>query len=444
MNNERMTIHSTTIPGEIRSALRGVTTLVCMILAFSARAESENDPPARWWKGNMHTHTLWSDGDDYPEMVARWYRERGYHFLVLSDHNVLQNVDRWTNPATNRGGIRALKRYEETFGTDWVVSRQVGDQTEVRLRTLGEIQAALQQPGSFILIPGEEITSRYLTAPVHMNASNVQSLIRPATGDSVLEVMQKNVDLVWEQRRQTGEPILIHLNHPNFGWGVTAEELMQVRGENFFEVYNGHPAVHNTGDNIHAGTERMWDIILTWRLAVLGMEPMYGVATDDSHSYFTDSPDASISGRGWVTVRSAELKPAALIEAMERGDFYASSGVEIDSMRWEKGETLFVRPKAVDGETFLFRFIGTRRGFDRTNEKIRASSGDALRITHRYSDDVGEILKESRGTEAHYTPSGDEIYVRCYIESSMPQEFPLHEDDRQRAWLQPVVYGPAE
>src|SRR5207248_5112732 len=27
----------------------------------------------RWFKGNVHTHTLWSDGDDYPEMVALWF-----------------------------------------------------------------------------------------------------------------------------------------------------------------------------------------------------------------------------------------------------------------------------------------------------------------------------------------------------------------------------------
>ena len=25
---------------------------------------------ARWWKGNLHTHSLWSDGDDFPESIA--------------------------------------------------------------------------------------------------------------------------------------------------------------------------------------------------------------------------------------------------------------------------------------------------------------------------------------------------------------------------------------
>src|SRR6516162_10573529 len=58
----------------------------------------------KWFKGNIHTHTLWSDGDDYPEMVALWYKERGYDFLSFSDHNTLLNRERWIDKLKNRGG----------------------------------------------------------------------------------------------------------------------------------------------------------------------------------------------------------------------------------------------------------------------------------------------------------------------------------------------------
>jgi hypothetical protein len=37
----------------------------------------------RWWKGNLHSHTFWSDGDDFPEMVTQWYTVHGYHFLAF-------------------------------------------------------------------------------------------------------------------------------------------------------------------------------------------------------------------------------------------------------------------------------------------------------------------------------------------------------------------------
>ena len=41
-----------------------------------------------WLKGNLHTHTTNSDGELPPERVVRAYRERGYQFLCLSDHNI--------------------------------------------------------------------------------------------------------------------------------------------------------------------------------------------------------------------------------------------------------------------------------------------------------------------------------------------------------------------
>ncbi len=42
---------------------------------------SADDP--LWFKGDLHTHSQWSDGDDYPEMIARWYEEHAYHFICL-------------------------------------------------------------------------------------------------------------------------------------------------------------------------------------------------------------------------------------------------------------------------------------------------------------------------------------------------------------------------
>ena len=62
------------------------------------------DAPLRWWKGNLHTHSHWSDGDDYPEMIADWYKQHGYHFLALSDHNILSDHERWVSIAKSKGG----------------------------------------------------------------------------------------------------------------------------------------------------------------------------------------------------------------------------------------------------------------------------------------------------------------------------------------------------
>src|SRR5438046_2338773 len=64
----------------------------------------QNDAP-RYWKGNLHTHSFWSDGDDFPEMIADWYKRHGYQFLTLSDHNILSDGDRWLNLTKDREEI---------------------------------------------------------------------------------------------------------------------------------------------------------------------------------------------------------------------------------------------------------------------------------------------------------------------------------------------------
>ena len=71
---------------------------------------------ARWWKGNTHTHRLWSDGDDFPEMVAEWYKGHGYHFLAITDHNTLADAERWWRVPAAGIGREAYEKYRARFG----------------------------------------------------------------------------------------------------------------------------------------------------------------------------------------------------------------------------------------------------------------------------------------------------------------------------------------
>ena len=63
--------------------------VIAGVLVINCSDLRSGGPPSSWWKGNLHTHSLWSDGDDYQEMIVEWYKEQGYHFLALSDHNVV-------------------------------------------------------------------------------------------------------------------------------------------------------------------------------------------------------------------------------------------------------------------------------------------------------------------------------------------------------------------
>lgn len=414
------------------------TALILLVSLLPAALCAADEPVPRWWKGNLHTHTLWSDGDDYPEQVVGWYRDHDYQFLALSDHNIFQEGQRWIDATNNAGGARALEKYLKQYGTSWVELRTKEGKREVRLKPLSEFRALFERPDEFLLIPGLEITDQHLTSPIHMNLTNGRDRVKPQGGDSVLDVMQNNVDAVIAQRKATGQAMLLHLNHPNFGWGITAEELMRVSGEQFFEVHNGHPAVRNEGDATHPDTERMWDIILTWRLAVLGMEPMFGLGVDDSHEYHRFEQGLSNSGRGWIMVKSRYLTPEHLIHAMEAGDFYASNGVTLEDVV-VTADSLSVVVQTEPGITYTTEFIGTRKGFDRTNTPVTTTSGEKLRVTHHYSEEVGEVLKTIEGPRASYRFNGDEIYVRAKVTSSKVKANPYAEGEVEMAWTQPVV-----
>jgi hypothetical protein len=393
----------------------------------------------QWYRGNLHTHSLWSDGDDYLEMIGLWYRDHDYDFLGFTDHNILAtNRERWIDIARKKTGQTAFAELKAAFPGDWVESRQVDGRTEVRLKTFQEVSDKLAIPGEFLLIQGEEITDRFGRLPIHMNATNLKSLIPPLHGESVTETMQNNVNAVIAQRERTGQPMFIHLNHPNFGYGVTAEDLAPVRGERFFEVYNGHPGVNDSGNAEHASTERMWDIILTKRLAELGLPVMYGLATDDGHSYHNIPSRASEPGRGWVMVLADELQPAALIHAMERGEFYASSGVALESVT-SSNERIDLQVTVEDGVEYRVDFIGTLSGYDPTSEPVLDKDGKEINATRRYSDDIGRVLKTVEGASASYEFQGNEIYVRARVTSTRKHPNPSEVGEFERAWVQPVV-----
>jgi hypothetical protein len=214
---------------------------------------------------------------------------------------------------------------------------------------------------------------------------------------------------------------------------------MQVDGERFFEVYNGHPSVHNEGDDKHASTERVWDIILTERLAELGKPVMFGVGTDDSHQYHNEPNKLSHPGRGWVMVRAPKLTVDNLVTAMEAGDFYASSGVTLKDVRREKGQ-LSVEIEPEPGVTYTTEFIGTRKGYDRASTQVLGESGETLRVTRKYSKDIGAVLAKVEGTTASYALKGDEIYVRACVTSSKQKADPaIAAGEFEQAWTQPLT-----
>lgn len=392
------------------------------------------EPP--WWKGNLHSHSLWSDGDAFPEIVSDWYKRNGYHFLAISDHNTAMDGEHWIRILDDPRVEDFLAEYERLVGPERVViETRAGGVRALRLNPLEVFRDQFEEPGRFLLIPAEEISVMLDSTPVHLNATNLDEAIAPRPGSDVRETLQHGIDAVLAQRKRTGRPMFPHVPHPNFHWAVTPSDLLALRGDRFFEVYNGHPLANGAGDATHPSAERFWDIVLAHRIAD-GRGPIYALAVDDAHQYSTQGRHQANPGRGWIMVRAPELRFEALLAAMEAGDFYATTGVELAELAvHDTAIELEIQPEA--GVRYTTRFIGTREGWSR--DRLPEAAPRGVSTPRPYSDDIGVVLSEQTGLRAHYALQGDELYVRATVLSSRPKSDVGRPDEFETAWIQPLV-----
>ncbi len=395
--------------------------VICAVLSLAAGC-SRGDGK-QWYRGNTHTHSLWSDGDATPEEVGDWYHSNGYHFLVMTEHDRIARGERWVTVG-DRGRIsnERLEELRARFGRDWVVTRIRDDRLEMKLKTLEEVKSFFEEPGAFLYIDGEEISDRAEGKPLHFNVLNVAELIPTQGGDTIMENVERNLAAVNEQAERLGRPMIVHINHTNWRWALTPEQLAGMRGTHLFEIYNGSTGCNNYGDETRPGMDEVWDIALTRRLSSGDAGLLYGLAVDDTHNYYSFTPDVSHPGRGWIEVRAVDLTVKNILEAITAGDFYSSTGVELEEVSCTRSRYR-VRVAVEEGVTHTIQFIGTRM-----------EDGVVM--------ETGVILQETTGDVATYRFDGDELYVRARVVSSKLQEHPAAgEEAPEYAWTQPVIPG---
>lgn len=231
-------------------------------------------------KGNLHTHSRASDGDSPPRRVYEWYRDHGYAFVALTDHN--QRVD-------------------------------------------PDLYRDVERPG-FVLLPGEEVTMGVNGTAVHVNAICTRAGIG-VDHPNVLYAFLSNKDaLTWAIERIGEQGGVALVNHPNYMWALTSADLVGLPPAPLLEMWSGHPHVHAEGDARRPSEEAIWEDTLR---AGVDFAP---TSVDDTH-YLHGGRGQPAPGRGWVQVFTEDVTAASLCDSLSRGRLYASSGAALTRLQ---------------------------------------------------------------------------------------------------------------
>ena len=425
--------------------IRRLAGFLCLCAVVLSVAAARSEDSSRWYKGNTHAHSLWSDGDEFPEMAADWYKSHGYDFLALSDHNLLMAGDKLVPIDVGDRNVPSsvVEKCQKRFGDCWLQLCDENGKRKVKLKTYEEVRKALEEPGRFLLIQNEEISAKYNDQHVHINVINLAEQSLPLTGSSVTETMSMNLKDVGLQAERLHRSILTHANHPDWAdHDITAEDLATASELRFFEVCNAGPWGRIFGDATHPGNEKLWDIANTIRITKMKLPPLYSIGSDDTHNYQKFTPEHANPGRAWIMVRADKLCADTLLDAMRRGDYYASTGVTLKNINFDAQQrTLAVEVQAEPGVHYAIEFIGTLEGTDPTGKPVEAAADYkySKRPGRTYSPDVGKTLSRAEGTSATYKFTGKELYVRAAIRSDKPiPNAPKGSVQLQEAWSQPV------
>ena len=255
-------------------------------------------PVETYFKANLHAHSTITDGKLPVQTVKEAYKEKGYSILCMTDHNV------------------------------------VADHSE------------MNEPG-FLMLTGVEINTNQTGFHHRMPAYH-------------LNLIAKRPDLCWQpfRRAEPKEEALPHLAKAVIGNMSNAYDpeavnaaIAEANRQGFLVTYN-HPgwSLHDYTD--YAPLKGLWgmeicnygsmrtgypdrDNARVYRDFLNLGNRLVPLATDDCHKL----PDI---GGAWVMVGARKLEYASVIEALEQGNLYASTGPEIFAL-FQEGDVLTIR-----------------------------------------------------------------------------------------------------
>lgn len=245
----------------------------------------------KYFKANLHTHSTITDGKFSPEELKALYKKQRYQILAITDHNVVVDHSALNEP-------------------DFLM--------------LTGVEQGISEPGQDALYK----KSYHLNLISKYPHNRWQPFLPRKPRESALPYLELVESPDMERR-----------HHPD-----SINEIIAASNEHGYLVIYNHPAwsLHNYTD--YAPLKGLWAMeicnynclysgrdtysSLVYRDMLAQGNRLFPVGSDDMHTLKTHAG-------AWIMVGAETLSYDSVIQALEKGDFYASTGPQIHSLTLE-------------------------------------------------------------------------------------------------------------
>lgn len=315
-----------------------------------------------FYRANLHSHTTRSDGSLEPSELFASYRDAGYDILAMTDHE-----EAYDNTALSTPDLLVLRGFEMSFAP---AGRSSPTRATCHITFIAKTPDVTQNAETPAFLPPKE-GKRY-------------GYVRTFSADGINDVLSY----------ASAAGYFPILSHPF--WSLQKpEEFSRLDGLGGVEVYNHLCALAGSRDCTSEALEAF---------LARGKFPL-PIAADDCHGGLPAGDDACDRFGGFEMICAPALSYEAVIEALEAGQAYASTGPLISRLGCEDGQLLFVCSGA---------------------REVRLLS-DTRPVNARLYDPAGEITygsfaipAEARWVRLEITDTGGRTaWTRAYLQSEL-------------------------
>ncbi len=328
---------------------------------------------ANRYKANLHMHTTVSDGNMTPEEVKAQFKAQGYSVVAFTDHEVL---------------VPHVELTDDTF--------LALTATEIEIKTKPKEGFEYFKAYHLNLYSKDPFRATYSLFHKDCAWGNALGYITKEQ-EKVSYPREYSPACINQMiERANEEGYLVSYNHPV--WSLQdLEDYGSLKGLWGIEVHNSGSVYLGMPDT----EQPLTDLLRRG-------ERVFPLATDDAHK-------VEHCFQGYTVIFADKLEYNTIMDALKKGDFYASTGPQIEELYIEDG-TLRVRCSPVQEISLL-----TERRYSAAN---RAENGGLFTET---AFDLGWFLENSQST-APWKPyfrlvfkdeKGNKAYTRAYFNDEL-------------------------